>query len=82
VREVVEVLELHDSADPAKALLRVEKKVEPGMLSGGIQNSFSIRLPAGLAADSYPARTALLVNGKVAGENRGALRVLGGGWNL
>jgi hypothetical protein len=60
-------------------LLRAEKKAEAGMLTGGIQNSFSIRLPAGLAAGSYPARTALFVNGKLAGENRGALRVLGAG---
>jgi uncharacterized lipoprotein YbaY len=79
VREVTEVLEVFESADPAKALLRAEKKAEPGMLTGGIQNRFSIRLPAGLAAGSYPARATLLVNGKVAGENRGALRVIGSG---
>lgn len=77
VREVVEVLEVFESGDPAKVLLRAEKKAETGMLAGGIQNSFSIRLPEGLAAGSYPARTKLYVNGKLAGENRGALRVLG-----
>jgi hypothetical protein len=77
VREVVEVLEVFESGDPAKVLLGAEKKAETGMLSGGIQNSFSIRLPEGLAAGSYPARTRLYVNGKLAGENRGALRVLG-----
>jgi hypothetical protein len=76
VREVIEVLEVFESGDPAKVLLRAEKKADPGMLSGGIQNSFSIRLPEGLAAGSYPARTVLHVNGKPVGENRGALRVL------
>jgi hypothetical protein len=79
VRDVLEVLEVFESAESAKVLLRAEKKAEAGMLTGGIQNSFSIRLPAGLAAGSYPARTALFVNGKLAGENRGALRVLGAG---
>jgi len=82
VRAVVEVFEMFEVADPAKVLLRAEKKAEPGMLTGGIQNSFSIRLPAGLAAGSYPARTVLYVNGKLAGENRGALRVLGAGRTL
>ena len=76
VREVVEVLEVFESSDPAKMMLRAEKKAEPGMMTGGIQNSFSIRLPEGLAAGSYPARTVLYVNGKAVGENRGALRVL------
>ena len=76
VRDVVEILEVFESGDPAKVMLRAEKKAEPGMLTGGIQNSFSIRLPEGLAAGSYPARTVLYVNGKAAGENRGALRVL------
>ena len=79
VSEVVEVLEVFESGDPAKVLLRAEKKAEPGMLTGGIQNRFSIRLPAGLTGGSYPARATLLVNGKVAGENRGALRVIGSG---
>lgn len=79
VREVAEVLEIFESGDPTKVLLRAEKKAAPDMLTGGIQNSFSIRLPAGLAAGSYRARTVLYVNGKVAGENRGALRVLGAG---
>lgn len=82
VREVVEVLEVFESSDPAKVLLRAEKKADPGMLSGGIQNNFTIRLPEGLAAGSYAARTALYVNGKLAGENRGALRVLGAGRNV
>lgn len=77
VREVVEVLEVFESGDATKVLLRAEKKSEPGMLAGGVQNSFSIRLPTGLVAGTYPARTVLYVNGKVAGENRGALRVLG-----
>ncbi|HSD59439.1 MAG TPA: hypothetical protein VLC55_01115 [Burkholderiales bacterium] len=79
VRDVVEVLEVFEAGDPAKVLLRAEKKADPGVLTGGIQNSFSIRLPEGMAAGSYPARTALYVNGKLAGENRGALRVLGTG---
>jgi len=79
VRDVVEVLEVFESSDPAKVLLRAEKKADPGVLTGGIQNSFSIRLPEGMVAGSYPARTALYVNGKLAGENRGALRVLGTG---
>ena len=77
VREVVEVLEVFESGDPAKVLLRAEKNAEKGMLTGGLQNTFSIRLPDGLAAGSYPASTKLYVNGKLAGENRGALRVLG-----
>lgn len=76
VRDVVEVLEVFESSDPAKVMLRADKKAEPGMLTGGIQNNFSIRLPEGLAAGTYPARTVLYVNGKAAGENRGALRVL------
>lgn len=79
VRDVVEVLEVFEAADASKVLLRAEKKAEPDMLGGGIQNSFSIRLPEGLAAGSYAARTVLYVNGKPAGENRGALRVLGAG---
>lgn len=76
VREVVEVLEVFESAEPSRVMLRAEKKAEPGMMTGSIQNSFSIRLPAGLAPGSYPARTVLYVNGKAVGENRGALRVL------
>lgn len=79
VRDVVEVLEVFESGDPAKVLLRAEKKADPGVTAGGIQNTFTIRLPEGLAAGSYPARTVLYVNGKLAGENRGALRVLGTG---
>jgi hypothetical protein len=79
VRDMQEVLEVFEPGDSTKVLLRAEKKAEPGMLGGGIQNSFSIRLPEGLAAGSYPARTALYVNGKPVGENRGALRVLGAG---
>jgi len=77
VRDVVEVLEVFESSDPSKVLLKAEKRAEPGILTGGIQNSFTIRLPEGLAAGSYSARTVLYVNGKVVGENRGALRVLG-----
>ncbi len=79
VRDVVEVLEVFEAKDPAKVLLRAEKKADPGVTAGGIQNTFTIRLPESLAAGSYPARTALYVNGKLAGENRGALRVLGTG---
>lgn len=79
VRDVVEVLEVFEASDPGKVLLRAEKKADPGVTAGGIQNTFSIRLPEGLSAGSYPARTALYVNGKLAGENRGALRVLGAG---
>ena len=75
-REVVEVLEVFEANDPSKVLLRAEKKADPGRRSGGIQNDFIIRLPDGLAPGSYPARTALTVNGRPAGENRGALRVL------
>jgi hypothetical protein len=79
VKDVVEVLEVFESGDPGKVLLRAEKKADPGMTAGGIQNTFTIRLPEGMAAGSYPARTALYVNGRPAGENRGALRVLGTG---
>jgi hypothetical protein len=75
VREVMEVLEVFESADAAKVLLRAEKKADLGSRSGGLQNSFSIRLPEGLASGTYPARTVLYVNGARAGENRGALRV-------
>src|SRR5512133_3215200 len=35
VREMAEVLEVFESGDPAKVLLRAEKKAEPGMLTGG-----------------------------------------------
>jgi hypothetical protein len=77
VRDVVEVLEVFESADPSKVLLKAEKRADPGVLTGGIQNSFSVRLPEGMAPGSYAARTVLYVNGKIAGENRGALRVLG-----
>ena len=76
VGEVVEVLEVFEANDPSKVLLRAEKKADLGKRSGGLQNSFEIRLPEGLATGSYPARTALTVNGRPAGENRGALRVL------
>ena len=79
VRDVVEVLEVFESGDPAKVMLRAEKKADPGVTAGGIQNTFTIRLPEGLSAGSYPARTALYVNGKLVGENRGSLRVLGAG---
>jgi len=79
VREMVEVLEVFESSNSTRVLLRAEKKAEPGMLTGGIQNSFSIRLPAALVPGTYPARTVLFINGKVAGENRGALRVLRAG---
>jgi hypothetical protein len=77
VREVVEVLEVFEAGDPGRLLLRAEKKADPAVLSGGIQNRFTVRLPEGLAPGSYPARAVLYVNGKLAGENRGALRVLG-----
>jgi hypothetical protein len=76
VRDVVEVLEVFESGDEAKAMLRAEKRSDPNLRSGGIQNNFSIRLPEGLPPGSYPARTVLQVNGKPAGENRGSLRVL------
>ena len=76
VSDVVELLEVFEPGDPDKVLLRVEKKADPGMLTGGIQNIFSIRLPAAMVAGSYPARTVLYVNGRQAGENRGTLRVL------
>jgi crotonobetainyl-CoA:carnitine CoA-transferase CaiB-like acyl-CoA transferase len=45
--------------------------------AGGIQNTFTIRLPAGLAPGSYAARTNLYVNGRHVGENRGSIRVIG-----
>jgi hypothetical protein len=79
VRDVVEVLEVFESGDPGKVMLRAEKKADPGVTAGGIQNTFTIRLPDSLSAGSYPARTALYVNGKLVGENRGSLRVLGAG---
>ena len=47
------------------------------MLSGAIQNTFTIRLPAGLAPGSYAARTTLYVNGRQAGKNRGSIRIIG-----
>jgi hypothetical protein len=78
VRDVVEVLEVFEASDPGKVMLRAEKKAEAGTLAGGIQNTFTIRLPEGLSAGTYPARTVLYVNGRQAGENRGAIRVLGG----
>ena len=74
---MVEVLEVFETNEPAKVLLSAEKKAEKGLLTGGLQNSFNIRLPGSLAAGSYPARTTLYVNDKLVGENRGALRVLG-----
>lgn len=79
VREVVEVLEVFEPNAPDRVMLRAEKRSEEGARSGGIQNTFTIRLPEGLAAGSYAARTVLYVNGRQAGENRGAIRVLGGG---
>ncbi len=77
VREVLEVLEVFESDVPERIMLRAEKRSEEGTRSGGIQNTFTIRLPEGLAPGSYPARTTLHVNGRQAGENRGAIRVLG-----
>jgi hypothetical protein len=77
VRDVVEVLEVFELADPTLVLLKAEKRADAGITSGGIQNSFSVRLPEGMAPGSYAARTVLYVNGKIAGENRGALRVSG-----
>lgn len=79
VREVREVLEVFEPARTERVMLRAEKSVEEGARVGGIQNTFTVRLPQGMAAGNYPARTTLYVNGKPVGENRGTLRVLGSG---
>ncbi len=78
VKDVVEVLEVFESGDPGKVLLRAEEG-RSGDDRRWHPETFTIRLPEGMAAGSYPARTALYVNGRPAGENRGALRVLGTG---
>lgn len=77
VREVREVLEVFESTVPERTMLRAEKRAEESIRSGGIQNTFTIRLPAGLAPGSYAARTTLYVNGRHAGENQGSIRVIG-----
>ena len=77
VREVLEVLEVFEPTTPERTMLRAEKRVEEAIRSGGIENTFAIRLPAGLAPGSYAARTTLYVNGRIAGENRGSIRVIG-----
>lgn len=77
VRDILEVLEVFESTVPDRVMLRAEKRVEEAILAGGIQNTFTIRLPAGLAPGSYAARTNLYVNGRHVGENRGSIRVIG-----
>lgn len=79
VRDVREVLEVFESQGSERVMLRAEKSLEEGARTGGVQNTFTIHLPQGLAAGNYPARTVLYVNGRMAGENRGTLRVLGSG---
>jgi hypothetical protein len=75
VHDLREVLEVFDPVGSGEPIIRVEKRVEETPRTGTIQNSFSIRLPAGVAPGSYPARTTLYVNDKPAGENAGNLRV-------
>jgi hypothetical protein len=77
VREVLEVLEVFESSAPERIMLRAEKRAEEAIRSGGIENTFAIRLPAGLAPGSYAARTTLIVNGRQVGENRGSIRIIG-----
>ena len=75
IRDMVEVLEVFDTAHQSTVLVKAEKRVEDSTRAGAIQNSFDIRLPAGLGGGNYPARTTLYINQRVAGENRGTLRV-------
>lgn len=77
VREMREVLEVFDAARPGEVAIKAEKSVDAATRTGGIQDTFDIRLPEGMAEGGYPARTTLYVNGRLAGENRGTLRVLG-----
>ncbi len=79
VREMREVLEVFDAARPGEVAIKAEKTLDAATRTGGIQDTFDIRLPEGMAEGSYPARTSLYVNGRLAGENRGTLRVLGAG---
>jgi len=76
VRDVREVLEVFEDARTDQPMVKAEKTVERPARGGALQNTFEIRLPERLAAGSYPARTTLYVNGQVAGENRGTVRVL------
>jgi len=78
VRDMREVLEVFDTANPRQVIIKAEKSVEEAARAGGIQDTFDIRLPERLAEGNYPARTTLYVNDRVVGENRGTLRVLGG----
>ena len=77
VSEVLEVLEVYESSASERIMLRAEKRAEEAIRSGGIQNTFTIRLPMGLAPGSYAARTTLYVNGRNVGENRGSIRIIG-----
>lgn len=77
IRDVAEVLEVFDPARESSVLLRAEKRIEEGSRAGVVQNSFDVRLPAGMGSGNYPARTTLFVNQRVTGENRGTLRVSG-----
>jgi len=79
VREMHEVLEVFEATNPDRVMIRAEKRVEEAPRAGGIQNSFNIQLPERLAEGNYQARTTLYVNARRVGENRGTLRVLGGG---
>jgi hypothetical protein len=78
VRDVVEVLEVFERDRTDRVMLRAEKSLSDTARAGGLQNAFTVKLPEGLAAGSYPARTTLYVNSRAAGENRGTLRVLAG----
>jgi hypothetical protein len=78
VRDAVEVLEVFEAERPDRVMLKAEKSLGDTAAAGGIQNVFTLRLPEGLAAGSYPARTTLFVNNQRVGENRGTLRVLAG----
>jgi hypothetical protein len=77
VRDVREVLEVFDPSRSDEVILRAEKTAEEKQRTGSLQNTFTVQLPASLAPGVYPARTRLYVNGRVVGENRGALRIQG-----
>lgn len=79
VREMREVLEVFDPGRPEEVAIKAEKRIDEAARAGGIQDTFEVRLPDGMAEGSYPARTTLYVNGRRAGENRGTLRILGSG---
>jgi hypothetical protein len=78
VKQLREVLEVFEPGTEGAVLIKAEKRVEEASRAGAVQNSFTIRLPKGMKAGNYPARTTIYVNEREAGENRGTLRVLSG----